>query len=177
MIASMDWDPVIANFHAQIMGAFFDGQTPLAVTLYNIALARVRAPNIYDEAVAYLKNSHWLLPTFEPTLALLNAKDGVSVRSRYKEGAVMRIAEDAITWKVRALLKEMEKLNMIEAQIKPEGLQAENLNLKKEIINKEIQLTLLTEKRRLGIPDPWYFDSDRGCFFDPSQEQPNNNGG
>jgi len=172
-IAAMDWEPAIANMHAQMMADFFDGMTPLAVTLYNVGLTRARTQNIFDEAVIYLKNSHWMLPYFEPTLKLLNSPDGVSLRSRYKEGATMRIADEGVIWKVRALAKDIENLKKQLQDPSLQGIRRRNLEFQIQLADKEIQLTLVMEKKRLNIPDSWGYDVAQGAFFDPRTEKPN----
>lgn len=168
-IACIDYEPGLANIHAAKMLNFYDGMSPLSSTFFNVALARLRTENKFDEATSFLKHSHWLLPYFEPTLNLLNSPDGAAVRSKIRDGgrrATMRIVSDETRWKFQAMVEHRQRL---ESDMR--FLQAEMGKVKAEMANAELQAqnALLAEKKRLGIPDTWVYEADKGRFIHPDK--------
>jgi len=78
-VGCFDHFPTLSIVHSMKMVEHFDGMTPLWQAFYNIGLAVTKVRNWYEFSELYLKNSHYLLPTFKPTLGLLNSKKGVGV--------------------------------------------------------------------------------------------------
>lgn len=158
--------PFLANLHASVLLNYFDGQVPQGMAFYNVALARAKTKNIFDEAEFFLKHSNWVNPNFEPTLELLNSKDGIGVRSTFKGGrATMRIPEEAIVWKVNTFIKDVEisklKLDLVKKEI-------ETLELAIKASELSLQNILIQEKKRLNIPDSWVYIPNETRFVDPS---------
>ena len=169
-VATLDFEPTIANMHANMMVAYYDGQTPLNVTLFNAALARIRQRNRYDEAVPILKRSHWILPSFQPTLDLLNDPNGAEVRAKYLGGqADMRISEEKTLWHLRALIKEKENYDLQKTLLAKDQ---QILDERGRLADLAIQNLLLLEKKRLNIPDHWTYDAVKGCFVKPEELTP-----
>jgi len=168
-LEALEYDETMwANLHAMRMVEFFDGMTPFWATAFNVALAKVRTKNIFEEGNLFLKNSHWVLPTFKPSLQLLNAPDGIGVRSAYKGGqSFMRIASEEIVWKFRALA---EKMGSMDKSILLLHRDIEKLEVEKQLMEANIQNTLLAEKKRLNIPDHWIFDGEKGHFLAPTEK-------
>jgi len=167
----MDNDPVMAAVHCSKMLCHYDGQTPLAVTMFNIALARLRNELPFEEAEFYLKYSHWLAPWFTPSRDLLTNPDGVGVRSKVRDSrrAKMRIADEKVKWQIQALMAEVKRMEGILEENKLKGLEEENTRLKTDLLKAKIQNVLLHEKKRLNVPDTWQYNTDLGQFLHPME--------
>jgi len=174
-VATMDSEPLMSFTHAMKIYQHFDGMTPLQVALFNVGLSRYKMRNVFDEAQLFFKSSHYILPTFEPSLQLLNDRiEGVGVRSTYHGGrAVMRIVEDGVLWKVRTMFSERDKMDLqirlIQSETEKMSLQIESLKAQQQLAGANIENTLLTEKKRLSLPDNWVFNVDKGMFLDPAE--------
>jgi len=196
----IDFEPTISNMHVSRLLEDYDGQAPLWATLFNAGMCRARTKNLFEEATIYLNNSHFINPYFVPSRDLLFAQDGVGVRGRYIGGPRhMVIVGEDIKWRIHSLV-EMKKnsnliINNIDAsrqqllqmleQNKPTGMEEENFKLKVNIcdIEKqrkqlEIQLAdatmmnvLVSEKKRLNVPDNWFYDKEQGHFVGPAEAQ------
>jgi len=172
-IASLDHAPSLSALHAIKMLECYDGMTPLWACYFNVGLAFYRIRNWFDVIEIFFKNSHFMLPTFKPTLDFLNSKDGVGVRSRYKGGrAIMRIAEDGIIWRIKALLGDVERCKMQmklhDMQLREFELQKNNIDMQLRVAMSEVDKVIMHEKKRLNIPDGWIYDADKGEFLDPN---------
>lgn len=168
-IMAMDYDPAISNLHAMKLVEHYDGMVPQHIAFFNIALARVRTQNIFDEAIVFLKTSHWLYPFFKPVINMLNGRDSISSRSRYRGGrAEMRKLDEGPLWKVRAFMTEKNNIGL-----KIENLteQINHLQTQIKLADQNIQTFLIAEKKRLNIPDSWTFNVEAGEFRDPNVSQ------
>lgn len=179
--ASMSWadhDITMSRNHAQKLLHFFDGQTPLWASLFNVGLAVARgAKDALEEANLYMKTSHYVLPYFKPTLEILNGRESVSIRTKYKGGsAIMKIVNGETAWRIRALL---EKKGSCERDLALLQAEVDKISLKKETVNHQIALcesnvenAILLEKKRLNIPDSWIYDPEKAEFRDPQSLPP-----
>lgn len=173
-LAIQQFDPIVSNLHATKMLEHFDGMTPLNIMLLNVALSRAKgAKSIIDEAVAYLKTSHWLLPTFKPTNDLLSKK-GIGGKSKYLGGQCdMKISDETVIWKARAFMEARGKaqlnVQLLDEQIRNLSLQRENFVLQVQLANSNLEATLIHEKKRLNLPDDWVFDPVHGEFLNPQE--------
>jgi len=167
-----DFDLLLASNHSSKAVSYYDGQTPLWCTLYNAGLYVAKfSSQVLEEANAYLKGSHYLLPYFSPTKNLLNGNQSVSLRSQYKGGsATMRIVNGETAWRIRALI---EKKGSCQRDMVLLDGEIEKVNLKKEITHHQMLLcdsnienAILMEKKRLNIPDDWIYESEQGMFKD-----------
>lgn len=173
-ISCLDHEPTLANAHAWKIVEHYDGMSPLHVSLFNAGLAIAKTRNIYEHAEVFLKNAHYLLPTFKPALDMLNGKNNICSRSTYKGGtASMRISDEGTLWRVRAMLGEIERCNLNQQlhQMKLEnmGLVTQNLETTKQLAISNLEHSLVVERKRLNLPDHWPFDPENGQFLDPNE--------
>jgi hypothetical protein len=195
-LSCLDFDPAASAMHASKMIDDYDGMAPHWATCFNMALIRARTVNIYDESSIFLNLGHWLHPYWPPIKDLLFARDGVGIRSRYIGGPrnMVRGSEESM-WKVKAILQARDANNlraelllrdreiMVAGLDGKEGLEAEVQALKIEImdrdmtiIQKDLQLAyvslknvLVTEKKRLSVPDNWFYDKNLGEFINAGE--------
>lgn len=190
-LSILDYDVTGANFHCMKMFTDFDGMAPQHATYFNIALCRARTRNYFEECAVFLNYGHWLHPYWPPIKDLLLSRDGVGVRSKYVGGERTLVKGNEETlWKVKALMRTRENVHLKKREI--DGLKRqltaggngsgdEVLRLKHALLGKEQELLLkdlqacylslrsviLLEKKRLNVPDNWFYDKEQGEFLAP----------
>lgn len=84
----------------------------------------------------------------------------------------MRIAEDGIIWRIKALLGDVERCKMQmklhDMQLREFELQKNNIDMQLRVAMSEVDKVIMHEKKRLNIPDGWIYDADKGEFLDPN---------
>ena len=195
----LDHEPGLANFHAVKMLDDFDGMVPLWSCLFNVALAKARTKNLFEEATMLLNNAFYVHPYWPPTRDMLFSPDGIGSRSRYIGGPRnMVTASEEMKFHAKSLMTTNEniqlKMQLINEEI--DKLQVKSKrdmnNNKKEIVELNIQLlkskleglqkdmqisianiniVCLSEKKRLNIPDNWIYHGDANQFVDPAEAQ------
>lgn len=172
-IITADYAPIISNIHSTKAMEFFDGQITQWAIYYNYVLCSLKGyRNFFDTMTFYLKRGHWLLNYFKPINQLLNGKGSISLKSQYKEGAEMRVMDETTLWKIRSFAANMESFNkdsiILKQQIENLTLSMKNSEQKLELAKANVENLVLYEKKRMNIPDNWFFDLNEGIFKDPA---------
>jgi len=172
-IITSDYAPVVSQLHASKMLEHFDGQTPRWAALYNYALTWLKGYHyFFDIMTFYLKASHYVLPYFKPTKQLLEGKGSISLKSQYIGGATMRILDEVTLWKIRTFISNRDSLNkdvhILNQEIEKIKIQIQNVQTQMQLAMANVENLVLFEKKKMNIPDNWFFDANDGIFKDPA---------
>ena len=137
MMGYLEAYPEHAEKHANIMREFYDGMTPAWVMFYNVGLAKA-ANEKWAEATENFNHSLYYYPRFLPA-------------AKYIENI----------WPKAPLPQQRVRGKRVD----PELLKTIQLHRTKQEEYVEVRDGILDrERRRLGVPADWAYDSKKGVF-------------
>ena len=134
--------PDLAERYADRMLLSYDGMTPAWTMFYNVAMAKLGVKNL-TQAFKYFQDSAYYYPRFKlPFEQLVNIWPLIPLPRR--RILMKKITEEGNA-QLNALMNEMDKVNL------------------------SIEVTILREKVKLGIPEDWGFDMQTRQFLTPEE--------